>query len=75
MAAKRKAKEAPSKAKSTQSELVQIDLSFPSLQKEIENLEKSELDSFFSSLEKIEDMTMANSPFSLKLYSPQPSID
>jgi hypothetical protein len=47
------------KTNSTQNELVQIDLSFPSLNKEIEDLEKDELDYFFSSLEKIESMTWA----------------
>lgn len=36
------------KTNSTQNELVQIDLSFPSLNKEIEDLEKDELDSFFA---------------------------
>lgn len=47
------------KTNSTQNELVQIDLSFPSLNKKIENLEKDELASFLNSLEQIESMTWA----------------
>jgi hypothetical protein len=47
------------KNNSTQNELVQVDVSFPSLKKEIANLEKDELESFFSSLDKIESMTWA----------------
>ena len=59
MVTKSKAKESSKKANSTQNELVQLDLSFPALNKEIENLEKDDLESFFKSLEKIEVMTWA----------------
>jgi hypothetical protein len=42
---------------STQNELVQCDLEFPELQKQVEILEVSEADQFFNCFDKIQKMT------------------
>jgi len=45
------------KTGSTQSELVQCDLEFPSFQQELKELETAELDAFFNKVENINQMT------------------
>lgn len=48
---------AKTKSGSTQNELVQCDLEFPSIQDQLKKLESTDLDACFSKIEKINEMT------------------